>query len=188
MPRGVVMRVGGTGTIIPTRLTPQGQTDSTVVKRVRASFKETDTHIIVPVKDEAGLHRVRLRLYSYVKGALLGVPFQMHETYYLDGSTLVTAVSNKIVTERHPMAQPAAIPVRTKDVTDFGRLAQAATTLVGQMSQYSDENPPSPEQMEAFVMGYQGILEWKRKAVEQMTRAEGQIDMVAISLRNLLGA
>jgi len=164
-------------------------TDEAVVKRMRSTFKEIDTHVIVPVKDVDGVERIRLRLHSYTKGALSSTfTLQMHESYWLDGSTTITSVSRKIDTERHPMAQPAAIPVRSKDITDFGRLAQAATTLVGQMAKFDDDNPPSPEQMEAFVMGYQGILEWKRKAEEQMARADGQIDMVAVSLRNLLGA
>lgn len=185
MPRAqVAASIGGR-----TRGTRTQTTDAAVVKRMRGSFKAIDTHIIVPVKDEAGLLRVRLRLHSYIKGALSStVTLQMHESYYLDGSMLVTAISNRITTERHPMATPPAIPVRSKDVTDFGRLAQAATTLVGQMSSFDEEHPPSNEQLEAFVLGYQGILEWKRKAQEQFTRAEGQIDMVAVSLRNLMGA
>jgi hypothetical protein len=163
--------------------------DAPTIKRLREQFKPVDSHLIVPVKDEAGVWRVRLRLHSYQKGVLSSTfALLMHETYYLDGSHTTVAIGNQITTERHPMAHPAAIPVRSKDVTDFGRLTQAASTLVGQMAKHDDENPPTNEQMEAFVMGYQGILEWQRKAQEQMTRAEGQIDMVAVTLRNLMGA
>lgn len=145
------------------------------------------TDVIVPVMDQ-GVARIRLARERVEKGNFAGSLMVEETSHYLDGSTLRAIITrDRTIYERSTMGT-AAIPLRSRDVTDFGRLEQAVQTLVRQMQQFGPDNPPTAEQQEALIAAYHGILAWKEKANAQMARADGQIDTAAILLRQVMGA
>lgn len=151
------------------------------------NFKVRDSYALAPVIGADGVRRVRLAVLREQKGQYLAYPFYVEDVYYLDGLHESTQLSkDKINTDRTIM-EPAAVPMRTKDVMDFGRLQTAVQTLVGQMQRYNPEKDPDGEQMQSFIRSYQTILEWQRRAKEQFTMAEGQIDVAATVLRGVMG-
>jgi hypothetical protein len=119
--------------------------------------------------------RVRLSKMREVRGKYDGSDFTVTTTRYLDGTVRTVSSSAQYRNEKVTME---AVPSRTRDITDFGRLSVAAKKLAQSMSAYGPQNPPSAEQVTTFVMGYQNLQEWRRQAQERMTRAEGEIDVV----------
>lgn len=151
-----------------------------------APFREGRTDLIVPVVDE-GVSRIRLARVRTSLGLYRGQPHDMEDCLHLDGiQTRTTIREGKAYRERTDMGTPPAIPVRSQDVTDFGRLQQAATLLSVQIQEFGPLNRPSPEQVESLVRSYQGILEWRRKARERMNAAEGQVDLTEALLKAML--
>lgn len=108
-------------------------------------------------------------------------------TIYLDGTMQCAMHYPQKIDYRSTTMAASAIPARSKDVTDFGRLETAVATLVSQVRQYDADKDEDGMQMQSFLASYQGILEWKRKAQEQFDRAEGQIDLVARAIRDAVG-
>jgi hypothetical protein len=148
-------------------------------------FREGRTDVIALVTDD-GIARVRLARVRQSLGLYQGEPHTMEDCLHLDGiQTRTTIRLGRAHRERSDMTI-AAIPVRSQDVTDFGRLQTAATTLSVAIQQFGPTNRPSPEQAEAIVRSYQGLLEWRRKAREKMTAAEGQIDLTEALLKAML--
>lgn len=148
-------------------------------------FREGRTDLIVPVVDD-GVARVRLARVRTDLGLYLGQPHLSEDAHFLDGTTTRTTIRmGQPHRERIDMGVPA-IPVRSQDVTDFGRLTQAAVALSVQIQQFGPDNLPSVEQKEALIRSYQGILEWRRKARERMTAAEGQIDVTEALMKVVL--
>lgn len=157
--------------------------DATRIPRA-VPFREGRTDLILPVMDD-GVARVRLARVRTDLGLYSGQPHLMEDSQFLDGTTTRTTIRmGQTHRERIDMGTPA-IPVRTQDVTDFGRLQQAALTLSGQIQQYGPDNRPTPEQVEALLGSYRGILEWRRKARERMAAAEGQIDVTESLFKGL---
>lgn len=155
------------------------------VTRRGTPFREGRTDVIVLVNDE-GISRVRLARVRTSLGLYTGEPHTQEDSYFLDGwvtrRTVRLGVTHR---ERIDMGLDV-VPVRTGDVTDFGRLQTAASTLTAIVQQFGPGNPPSPEQLESMLNSYRGILEWRRKARSRMAAAEGQIDLTEASLRNVL--
>jgi hypothetical protein len=119
--------------------------------------------------------RVRLSEEREVRGKYCGSDFIVTTTRYLDGTVRQVSQSGSY---REEDVRMEAVPSRTRDITDYGRLTIAAKRLTQSMATYGPDNPPSPEQITTFVMGYQNLQEWRRQAQEKMTRAEGEIDVV----------
>lgn len=150
-----------------------------------APFREGRSDLIVPVEDD-GVSRIRLARVRSSLGLYAGQPHLMEDSLFLDGTNTRTTIRlGQPHRERIDMTT-AAIPVRSQDVTDFGRLQQAATLLSVQLQAYGPTNPPTPEQTEALLGSYRGLLEWRRKARERMTAAEGQIDLTEALLKAML--
>ena len=129
------------------------------------------------------LWRVRIGRTKERKGAIDGDPLDVVTTQYLDGKALRVASTRSYFQEDEVAFD--AVPARTKDITDFGRLTTAAKSLAVSMAEFS-KSEPSSEQLAVFIAGYRNLMEWRRKAREQMTRAEGEIDMVEILLTQML--
>lgn len=107
---------------------------------------------------------------------------------YLDGDevvTLVDAQSGKPIKEAHVMAWEA-VPARTQDILDFGRLQQAAVALTGQMAAYGPGNPPPAEQVASWLLAFANLQQWRKAAEERMTMADGQIGSVGVVLRQFV--
>lgn len=150
-----------------------------------ATLSRKDIRQIRDEQDENGVHRVRLWQSVERKGALNGQPYVITTTTYLDGGEVRVSTAGKFEQKKvSPMT--TVVPARTKDTMDFGRLTTAAKTLAVSMSKYGPENPPSPEQVTAFIVGYQNLLEFRRAVRARMTQAEGEIDMVENVLRQFL--
>ena len=113
-----------------------------------------------------------------------GDPLDVVTTQYLDGKALRVASTRKYFQEDEVAFD--AVPARTKDITDFGRLTTAAKSLAVSMAAYGPNNEPSSEQLAVFISGYRNLLEWRRKVRQQMTRAEGEIDAVETLLTQIL--
>ena len=127
---------------------------------------------------------VRLLQKRESPGLISGRELLITTNTYLDGRVVTTSAGQTTITEVEQMA-PTALPgVRTKDILDFGRMQTAASELVRQIQQVGAD--PSKEQLEILLLSYQGILEWRRRAREQMQNAEGQIDTVGQMLKGLL--
>jgi hypothetical protein len=131
-----------------------------------------------------GLSRVRIGRTKERKGAIDGDPLDVVTTQYLDGKALRVASTREYFQEDEVAFD--AVPARTKDITDFGRLTTAAKSLAVSMAAFGPDNEPSSEQLAVFVTGYRNLLEWRRRASEQMTRAEGEIDAVETMLTQML--
>lgn len=151
------------------------------------SFRPGTTHVITGALDGA-VSRVRLHQERSSNGNYNGRPIQTTKTTYLDGTVVTEHVFDGAPPqiERTTMAA-SAIPVRSKDVVDFGRLRSAVTTLTQQMASYDVEADPDGEQLQAFLRSYQGILAWQEKAKVAMAEADGQIDVAAALLRRAMG-
>jgi hypothetical protein len=134
--------------------------------------------------DDHGVYRVRLHQTKQRKGYVNGEPFTQTTTTYLDGRQISICTAGPSY-QKEDMSS-AAIPTRTKDVTDFGRLTQAAQALAQTMGRFTADNPPSADQLESLIRSYQNLLEWRRKARESMSRAEGEIDAVQGMLTQFL--
>jgi hypothetical protein len=108
------------------------------------------------------------------------------ETRYLDGT--VTAVLDDGQTQEDPVVIGfEAMPARTQDVLDLGRLSMATQLLARQMGeQAATGERPSPAQIKAWVDSYRGLAEWKREAERRMAQAQGQIDAVGTVLAQFL--
>lgn len=130
-----------------------------------------------------GLSRVRIGRTKERKGAIDGDPLDVVTTQYLDGKALRVASTRSYFQEDEVAFD--AVPAHTKDTTDFGRRTTAAKSLAVSMAEFS-KSEPSPAQVAVFVNGYRNLLEWRRKAREQMTRAEGEINVVEILLTQML--
>jgi hypothetical protein len=131
-----------------------------------------------------GLMRVRIGRTKERKGAIDGYPLDVVTTQYLDGKALRVASTQQYFQEDEVAFD--AVPAHTKDITDFGRLTTAAKSLAVSMAAFGPDNEPSSEQLAVFIMGYRNLLEWRRKVRQQMTRAEGEIDVVEILLTQML--
>ena len=138
---------------------------------------------VITADCSTGLWRVRIGRTKERKGAIDGDPLDVVTTQYLDGKALRVASTRKYFQEDEVAFD--AVPAHTKDITDFGRLTTAAKSLAVSMAEFS-KSEPSPAQVAVFVNGYRNLLEWRRKAREQMTRAEGEIDVVEILLTQML--
>jgi hypothetical protein len=130
------------------------------------------------------LSRVRIGRTKERKGMIDGDPLDVVTTQYLDGKALRVA-STRLYFQEDEVAFDA-VPARTKDITDFGRLTTAAKSLAVSMAAYGPDNEPSSEQLAVFIAGYRNLLEWRRKVRQQMTRAEGEIDAVEILLTQII--
>jgi hypothetical protein len=130
------------------------------------------------------LSRVRIGRTKERKGSVGGDPLDVVTTQYLDGKALRVA-STRLYFQEDEVAFDA-VPARTKDITDFGRLTTAAKSLAVSMAAYGPDNEPSSEQLAVFIAGYRNLLEWRRKVRQQMTRAEGEIDVVETLLTQIL--
>lgn len=131
-----------------------------------------------------GLWRVRIGRTKERKGAIDGYPLDVVTTQYLDGKALRVSSTRQYFHEDEVAFD--AVPARTKDITDFGRLTTAAKSLAVSMAAFGPNNEPNPEQLAVFVPGYRNLLEWRRRAREQMTRAESEIDAVETMLTQIL--
>jgi hypothetical protein len=138
---------------------------------------------VITADCSTGLWRVRIGRTKERKGAIDGDPLDVVTTQYLDGKALRVASTRSYFQEDEVAFD--AVPAHTKDITDFGRLTTAAKSLAVSMAEFS-KSEPSPAQVAVFVNGYRNLLEWRRKAREQMTRAEGEIDVVEILLTQML--
>jgi hypothetical protein len=130
------------------------------------------------------LSRVRIGRTKERKGDVGGYPLDVVTTQYLDGKALRVASTKQYFQEDEVAFD--AVPARTKDITDFGRLTTAAKALAVSMAPYGPDNEPSSEQLAVFINGYRNLLEWRRKVRQQMTRAEGEIDAVETLLTQIL--
>jgi hypothetical protein len=130
------------------------------------------------------LWRVRIGRTKERKGGIDGDPLDVVTTQYLDGKALRVSSTRKYFQEDEVAFD--AVPARTKDITDFGRLTTAAKSLAVSMAAFGPDNEPSSEQLAVFIAGYRNLLEWRRRAREQMTRAEGEIDVGEILLTQML--
>ena len=137
-----------------------------------------------PARGGQVVMRVRMGRTKERKGAIDGDPLDVVTTQYLDGKALRVASTRKYFQEDEVAFD--AVPARTKDITDFGRLTTAAKALAVSMVPYGPDNEPSPEQLAVFINGYRNLLEWRRKVREQMTRAEGEIDAVETLLTQII--
>lgn len=146
------------------------------------TIERDDPRELVPIAEMT--YRVRLERVVEPKGYLGGAAAATTTTTYLDGLCVTRTAAGEFFQEE--TMTNAAIPVRSKDVADFGRLSQAAAALAKVLGRYSADNPPSAEQMESILRSYRNILEWRRKARESLTRAEGEIDVLEQMLRQLL--
>jgi hypothetical protein len=138
---------------------------------------------VITADCSTGLWRVRIGRTKERKGAIDGDPLDVVTTQYLDGKALRVASTRSYFQEDEVAFD--AVPAHTKDITDFGRRTTAAKSLAVSMAEFS-KSEPSPAQVAVFVNGYRNLLEWRRKAREQMTRAEGEIDVVEILLTQML--
>lgn len=127
--------------------------------------------------------RVRLSKMTEARGKINGKDFTVTTIRYLDGTVRTVSGTAQLTQEKVTME---AVPSRTRDITDFGRLSVAAKKLAQSMSAYGPQNPPSAEQVTTFVMGYKNLQEWRRQAQEKMTRAEGEIEVVEQVLARFL--
>jgi hypothetical protein len=139
---------------------------------------------VITLDDSTGLQRVRIGRTKERKGMIDGSPLDVVTTQYLDGKALRVS-SSRLYFQEDEVAFDA-VPARTKDITDFGRLTTAAKSLAVSMAAFGPDNEPSSEQLAVFVTGYRNLLEWRRRASEQMTRAEGEIDAVETMLTQML--
>ena len=139
---------------------------------------------IITVDGSTGLSRVRMGRTKERKGMIDGDPLDVVTTQYLDGKALRVASSRLYFQEDEVPFD--AVPARTKDITDFGRLTTAAKALAVSMAPFGPDNEPSSEQLAVFISGYRNLLEWRRKVRQQMTRAEGEIDAVETLLTQII--
>lgn len=139
---------------------------------------------VITVDGSTGLSRVRIGRTKERKGAYDGDPLDVVTTQYLDGKALRVSSTRKYFQEDEVAFD--AVPARTKDITDFGRLTTAAKSLAVSMAAFGPDNEPSSEQLAVFIAGYRNLLEWRRKVRQQMTRAEGEIDAVETLLTQIL--
>jgi hypothetical protein len=161
---------------------PFGKGSSSSPKTSHSSLIVVERHLCGSSCD--GTSRVRIGRTKERKGMIDGDPLDVVTTQYLDGKALRVA-SSRLYFQEDEMAFDA-VPARTKDITDFGRLTTAAKSLAVSMSEYGPTNEPSSEQLAVFINGYRNLLEWRRKVREQMTRAEGEIDVVEALLTQIL--
>lgn len=157
------------------------------------AVKVPASKIIVAERSSRGVVRVRMgrtkdRSRSIVvagKSARMAV----ETTNYLDGRSRLVATAGsptKTLYSQESEVPFEAVPARTKDITDFGRLTTAARALAASMAEFGPDNEPSAEQLEVFVGGYRNILAWRAKVRAQMVQAEGQIDAVEHMLARIL--
>ena len=86
------------------------------------------------------LSRVRMGRTKERKGLINGDPLDVVTTQYLDGKALRVA-SSRLYFQEDEVAFDA-VPARTKDITDFGRLTTAAKSLAVSMAPYGPDNEP----------------------------------------------
>jgi hypothetical protein len=141
-------------------------------------------HIIGEACPITGLLRIRMERVVEQAGVLNGDVASKDRRFYLDGTEarVLTAGAQR----QEDLMAWEAVPARTQDVLDFGRLETAAKALTRQMGQHGPDNPPSAEQIVTWLQGWQNLQGWRKEAEARFTQADGQIDTVAILLRQFL--
>jgi hypothetical protein len=81
-----------------------------------------------------------------------------------------------------------AVPARTQDVLDFGRLQSAATALTRQMAAYGPNNPPPPEQVASWLLAFGKLRTWRKEAEVCMVGADGRVNTVGTVLRQFVSS
>lgn len=161
---------------------------STLFQKPHGLTVQRHSRMVCVDKSQRGVLRVRMEREQDDSVSIMvherSTPMVVTTTSYLDGHAYRVAVAGSYLQE--DWLPYDALPVSTKDITDFGRLTRAAKTLVVTMSAFGPGNEPTAEQLEAFVGGYRNLLAWRRKVHEQMQQAEGQIDAVEALLSRLL--
>ena len=144
---------------------------------------ETHNTAILMELDSSGLHRVRVGRLRESMGAVEGHAMTGVTTQYLDGHERKVVDSKEFHKETESVFD--LMSTLNEDVTDFARLRTAHRALVQCMSAFRTVEP-SPEQVAVFAGGYHNLMDWRRKAREQMTRIEGEMDVVEILLAQIL--
>lgn len=138
----------------------------------------TDTKVVDVLDPVTRLRRVRIsREISSGQVMMQGKHFTSTTSQFLDGAghrVGSTGDGGDVVT---PM-EWSAVPARTQDVMDLGRLSLATQTLAKQMSRFGPDNPPSAEQVTVWLQSWQGLQQWKKRADERLTHSEGEIQSV----------
>lgn len=131
-----------------------------------------------------GLNRIRMeRLMSSGEGWLNGHPVSKDHRFYLDGSEVVVMTAGDVTMHQQRWE---AVPARTQDVLDFGRLEMAASALTRQMAAFDRDNPPAAEQVALWLQGWANLQAWRKEAESRFTAADGQIDTVRILVRSFI--
>lgn len=144
-----------------------------------------ETKIYARVAEETcpvtGLQRVRL-----LRSTTTGFMHDMADgtttrTRYLDGGGTVVTVAGDYRSES--LMAFEAVPGRTQDVLDLGRLAVATQTLAKAMAANPD---PSVEQVALWLQSYAGLRDWQKAAQARLEQAEGQIDSIGVMVQRFL--
>lgn len=145
---------------------------------------------------DGGVTRIRLSTETQIKGEYLGQPFLVTTQRFLDGGvTRASGVPSGVPTKYPSIAHPyreerltsEAVPARTSNVTDFGRLSVAAQTMAKHLANYTPEKPPSPAQVATLLMNYQNLLKQREEAARRLVQADGEIDIVGRLLSRFVG-
>ena len=131
-----------------------------------------------------GVRRIRLARSVDRSAVLNGQPTTRTKTRYLDGTGTHVVEAGQSRSEI-PMAFEA-VPARTQDVLDLGRLSNAAGALASQMRAHGPGSQPSPEQLAVWLKSYQGLLSWKKAADDRLVKAQGEIDTIGLVLGQFL--
>jgi len=132
-----------------------------------------------------GVLRLRMeRETRWDEVAMLGEPVVQVFSRYMDGveTRVLTAGAQRTET----VVTWEAVPARTQDVLDFGRLQAAATALTRQMAAYGPNNPPPPEQVASWLLAFGNLQAWRKEAEARFVGADGQIGTVSTLLRQFL--
>ena len=157
---------------------------------------------------DGNVTRICLSVETEIKGEYLGRPFSVTTERFLDGGvtrtsgrfldggvTRTSGVPGGTQTKYPSIARPhkeerltsEAVPARTSNVTDFGRLSVAAQTMAKHLASYTPEKPPSAAQVATLLMNYQNLLKQREEAARRLVQADGEIDTVGRLLSRFVG-
>jgi hypothetical protein len=134
-------------------------------------------------RDSNGLSRVRVGRVREVKGSVNGHQMLVVTTQYLDGHTRAVADAGSYHDEQETTFD--AVPSSGEDIANFSRLSKVMSSLVVSMS-LPDSEVVGPEQVAIFIAGHGNLQAWQRRVAEQMSQAQGEMEVVEAMLRTML--
>lgn len=171
----------------PTRMGQKRRYDQ-AAKQFASSDRPKAAAVIALELCKDNVSRIRLLKTTRILGNYQMHPVYVIEKQYLDGSVFEETLNVHATQEEWKNVGENVIPVRSREVVDFGRLDSAVQGMVTLMARIRESGKePSPEQVGSILASRQAIKTWQERAHAELATADSQVDLMETMFRGLMG-